>query len=365
MKLGVLTFHDASNYGACLQAQATISAFEIFIDDVELIDYSNDFRRKIYSPKHKIIAAAKEKKIKQLIIYLIGYYGIVSRNKNFKRYRATYMKVSNLKANNSEQLEELSNEYDTIVAGSDQIWNLKNNGFDLNYLLKFSKPKHHTISFSSSMTSTDIPQNYKEEFFKLISKIRHVSVREGTAKDKIEQNIKNITIHETLDPVLLFGKDYWNSFVSKKLNIKNYTLVYVNDSKFFPNLDNNSKTVSIGSFRLNHIIKKNIKFYNNHGPSEFIYLIKNANLIYTTSFHGVILSLIYNKQFFVYLTGNDGRDSRIINLLQKFSLMDRAITLGNNNNSPKNNKIDYTEFNNKIQNLRDETLHFISQSLNS
>ena len=73
MKIGVLTYHDASNYGACLQAQASIASIEKYNSDVELIDYKNSYRSGIYDPNQRILKSFQKKKYKELFLYLISY----------------------------------------------------------------------------------------------------------------------------------------------------------------------------------------------------------------------------------------------------------------------------------------------------
>ena len=52
MKVGVLTFHNAYNYGAILQAYATQKLLENRGHDVEFIDYRNDAIDKSYKKFH-------------------------------------------------------------------------------------------------------------------------------------------------------------------------------------------------------------------------------------------------------------------------------------------------------------------------
>jgi exopolysaccharide biosynthesis predicted pyruvyltransferase EpsI len=62
------------------------------------------------------------------------------------------------------------------------------------------------------------------------------------------------------------------------------------------------------------------------GPSEFLYLIKNAFLVCTDSFHGVVFSIIYDTPFIVF-SREDKKEkdmsSRIDTLLDKFNLQYR------------------------------------------
>src|SRR5699024_106788 len=61
------------------------------------------------------------------------------------------------------------------------------------------------------------------------------------------------------------------------------------------------------------------------GPEEFLGFLKNARFLVTNSFHGVALSLLFEKQFFVYENG--GVMSRIDGLLKQTGLLDRKIKM--------------------------------------
>jgi len=361
MKIGVLTYHDASNYGACLQAQASIASIEKYNSDVELIDYKNSYRSGIYDPNQRIIKSFQKKKYKELFLYLISYLGVVLRNKSFQLYRNRYFKISKNTSFNDEELNLNTQKYDIIISGSDQVWNPNNNGFDLNYLLKFANSNQRKVSFSSSMTIQNLSDDIKDDYIRLLNKFDYLSVRELSTVNILEQYLNNEII-ETLDPVLLHGVKYWDRFVSESIKYTNYDLHYVNNSSYFQNpLLKKRDIINIGSFKIVDIFRFKFKIKNHYGPGEFIYLIKNATTVFTTSFHAVIMCLIYNKPFFVHLTGNKGRDSRITNLLEKFDLLNCAIY--NSKSIDINNKPDFSTFNEKIEGLRKLTDHFLEDSL--
>ena len=58
------------------------------------------------------------------------------------------------------------------------------------------------------------------------------------------------------------------------------------------------------------------------GPKEFLYLIKNATYVVTSSFHGTALSCIYQKDLSVVIP--DEKGSRVIAIADMFHLKDRV-----------------------------------------
>tara|TARA_B100000965_G_C19447696_1_gene693758 strand:- start:326 stop:973 length:648 start_codon:yes stop_codon:yes gene_type:complete len=211
------------------------------------------------------------------------------------------------------------------------------------------------------MTSEALTDEIKQNYIKLLNTFDHLSVREKSAL-KIFKTSLNKDVVETLDPVLLHEAEYWDKFVSKSIKYSDYDLRYVNNSNYFQNLSlKKRRIINIGSFNITDVFRPGFKIRNHYGPAEFIFLIKNATTVYTTSFHAVIMCLIYNKPFFVHLTENKGRDSRITNLLTKFDLLDRCIY--NSEEIDTKTDADFTLFNEKIVGLRRSTYQFIETSL--
>lgn len=356
MKIGIITFHNASNYGACLQCQASVEAISKINANTEIIDYTNRFRRNLYNPYFKLI---ESKSILQFAFNLIALPGMIVRNRAFKSYRIKHIKISRQKSN-PQTISNNSIDYDILVAGSDQIWNQVNNGNDENYLLAFAKPHQKKISFSSSFTSNDLNQKTISRFIGLLNNFDFLSTREQKNFNHLRQSIKK-EIVETLDPVLLLEKEYWEQFISPVKIDNKFSVLYINNPSFFNDLPKESKIVSIGSFRIKDFFDKKKSIRNNYGPGEFLYLMKNAETVYTTSFHAVVLCLIFNTPFYVHLTGNKGRDSRISTLLALFNLEEQAILKEDQINYQK--VIDFTLFNQKISSLRDNTWEYLNKSL--
>ncbi len=63
---------------------------------------------------------------------------------------------------------------------------------------------------------------------------------------------------------------------------------------------------------------------NSAGPREFLGLISNAEFVVSSSFHGSVFSIIYEKPFYSFV--NPSLPDRIVSLLKTFNLEDRQIT---------------------------------------
>ena len=89
-----------------------------------------------------------------------------------------------------------------------------------------------------------------------------------------------------------------------------------------------------------------------------------AKLVITDSFHGLVFSLLYKRNFIVFAI-NNGRNSRLIDLLQSVGLEDRYFTdlkkLQSSIHTIK--KIDYQKVDSIIENKRKESWEFLKTSL--
>lgn len=361
MKVGIITFHDASNYGAALQTQATIDAFKSFDVDAEILDYSNSFRRGIYPARSRIFDSIKQLNIKSFILNMLAIPGIIRRNSAFTKYRIKFIKTSKNKFQTSSNFQKAVCEYDVLVSGSDQIWSYRNNGGDFNFLLGFENADLKKVSYASSFGMVSIPDEFQAEYKKHLDDYALLSTREETGVGLIKELTgRNASL--VLDPVLLHDKNHWDKFVVESNNEESHDLLYVNTINVIDKLPFKNKVFSLGSFKLSFLFNSRFKLRNHEGPSEFIGYIKNAEIIYTTSYHAVIFSLIYNKPFYVFLSGNEGRDSRIKNLLKMFSLEERLIKHGHSI-SDWTDQVDFTSFNSLISSLRTDSYAFIEKSL--
>lgn len=363
-KVGILTFHDASNYGAALQAYATQQAIQELGFDAELLDYSNSYRKKAYSIKGRLRRSIAERNFLRAGLTLAACAGIWMRNRTFAKFRIESLKTSE-PYTTTQQLAAASHACEFIVAGSDQIWSPKNNGCDTVYLLDFVNRDTKTLSYAPSFGSIkglsgDLASRYRDA----LARIGVLSVREAYGQ-KIVKELSGRSADLVLDPVFLLSTSAWVKFCHDKAVPKEpFNFVYLNDNKFrrftaFRKLTEAKLQLSFGSFDLRSIgswVMGRQKLLNQQGPREFVAHLLKADLVLTTSYHAVVLSLIFRKPFVVFLSGDIGRDSRILQLLESFALTDRAIT---NPDYVPGKKPDFTEFEKNIGDRRKDSLTFL------
>ena len=104
--------------------------------------------------------------------------------------------------------------------------------------------------------------------------------------------------------------------------------------------------------------------WNQTSIEEWITNIATAKFVLTRSFHGMLFALMHKRQFAV-VAGNNGRGTRLLNILEKVGLSDRyyADFRTMELDKPWKRDIDYTLVELQIQEMRKESLIILKQML--
>jgi exopolysaccharide biosynthesis predicted pyruvyltransferase EpsI len=163
----------------------------------------------------------------------------------------------------------------------------------------------------------------------------------------------------------------------KKRTIKEkYIAVYLLDETpqkldIISNISNGKKLRIVNATRENfkNFRIRNLDFVSNkyYFPQFEVWLqtLQNAEIVVTDSYHGVIFSIIFNKQFICI--GNTQRGlTRMSSILKKIGLEERLVnTLGENINHLLDNKIDYSPVNLTLKAEKERSIEFLKNSINS
>lgn len=321
MKIGIITMHKVLNYGSALQAYALQQKLLLMGYENELIDYE-------YPP-------AKERKrtissiIQSCIIFLrnaIVGFPTERKKKRFEEFYKCHFILSSL-SYNAKSLKNNPPVYDVYLTGSDQVWNPRFGGTDTNFFLGFAPSNKPKLSYASSFATTKIEGEMATLYSKLLSEYDEISVRELTGVDIVKElTNKNATV--CCDPTLLLTADEWESLSNQsvfKLKEK-FILVYILNYMIGNVSDDVQKQIDYVQQTLGYKVvylvgrkedafRSNSILYKTGGPAEFVWLFRNAEFVITTSFHGVVFSLIHNKPLFGVVDKLNKDDSRIQSLL--------------------------------------------------
>ena len=367
-KIGILTFHNAYNYGAVLQCYALQKVIGNKNFNVEVINY-NDFNvmdSYRFFPKNN----RNLKSFIKSVIKVVLFYG-----KTKKRYNKfdEFIKNNYILSKNKYTKEDLLNEdsinYDCLITGSDQVWSISIVGelSDI-YTLNFANDKINKISYAASVGDASTIKRNKNLFKNKISKINHISVREDDAKNELEK-ILTKPIEVVLDPTLLLKSVDWNNLTNTDDSKKEkYILAYVvqADEEYIKIVNDLSEKTGL---KVIHFDKRNPGYKNvlksayTEGPLEFVNYIKNADYVVATSFHATVFSVIFNKKFFIVPHRKTG--ARVTNLLDKLGIEGRTFSSYNEfKDIDYNFDTNWDEVNKKLDIEREKSINWLLNAIN-
>lgn len=357
MKIGILTYHRAYNYGAFLQAYA-LKAFLVKCgNEADFVDYWPYEHEK----KYRI---GKINGIKPFIRSLIVLWRSTPRYKRFRVDQQKYLKIgAEPLFRNGKQLEEL--DYDVIIYGSDQIWwksRLGDNGFDPVYWGQFVKNDIKKVAYAASMGIIDLTEKDKNEITNYLKAFSHISVRENQLKNAL-QPLTDKTIRTVLDPTLLMPSGFWESFCGQLRPVKGKYILYYKMM--------NAPCADVFAIKTGRILNlpvitvfghmntyKANKISSVTDVASFVALIRNAEYVVSSSFHGVAMSIQFKKEF--YAMGMDNNSDRVSSLLSKLGLENRLTDVVPDSFSKK---INYSEVHSKLHLLQKESSDFLTSSI--
>ena len=363
MKIGILTFHNAINYGAVLQTYATQELLKSMGYEAEVIDYHNRAIDADYERFEFHVSNMPKKRIWQIPGYLYSCLTYSQRKSKFDRFLADYLNLSPKKYIESS-IFKLSG-FEAILIGSDQVWNKGLTGGHLDEIYWgniITDSSTKIIAWSISINNYNFTSEELDKIKNYLNNFSKLSLREIKAKEFIESCSDKKAIL-TLDPTLVCPRKVWLNLISQCQG--NYILS-------FSVLDQD-KTYALALVlaKYDNSPVKYLKAYSdrklkhnviqNAGPIEFLSYIANSKYVVSGSFHGTVFSIIFHKQFYSVMYRNSP-NNRIVSLLTNLGLQDR-IRYFDEPIEPAKQEIDYKEIDSKISKLGKTSVEFIRQSL--
>lgn len=368
-KIILTTFFRAENYGAALQTYALQSVLQDKDFFVEILN----FRDPIIEEPYELINLKRSSFyffLRACVSTLIFYKRNKKRHKKFVQFRNAYLHIGKEEYRDIESIKKNPPKADIYLTGSDQVWNTEiTKGVSEVYTLNFGDKQIKRVSYAASIGNSRICTDDEEVFRRRLLRIDALSVREETAKRFLEKLLskKNITV--TLDPVLLRSREEWETILPKyERSAGKYILAYrVEMNEEYQKIVNDlSKKTGL---RVVHFEKRKVygnNFYSAYtaGPLEFVNLIKHAEYIVTTSFHGTAFSVIFHKKFWVVPHQYTG--SRVTDLLEVLKISERVVyTCDEYLSKNYEQMIDYEKVDAILSSEREKSLKWLDRALES
>ena len=380
-KLGICACYQHKNYGSQLQSYATTVELARRNIDFEIIRYKKKTTPlllikslpRLLNPifiNDRIIETSQKKMMLKLHPQLAQDNAV--RNAAFDKFSQSRFKKLSPVYYGYEQLREQSKKYTAVMVGSDQLWSPS--GITSNfYNLMFADDNTVKISYATSFGVSQINPKYHKIYNTFLNRLDFISVRENSGKKIVEELSPN-KAEVVCDPVILLDAEQWlKEIPNKRLYDEPYIFAYFLGksaeyrdavTKFAKQKD--LKIVTEPHMDSYNKADENFGVYTpfDIGPAEFVNLIRNAEYVFTDSFHGSVFSMLYQKQFLVFNRYSDNssssKNSRIDSFCKNYVLSDRRY---NGNIADVENKINYEDVLGKVDEHRQKSKAFLDRAL--
>lgn len=234
--------------------------------------------------------------------------------------------------------EEVTNDADMFITGSDQIWNPFCGGYNPMMFLEFVNDGTKCISYSSSISQPNVHPMVEQRMKTALSKFEHIAVREQRSVELLNDLLGRTDVKLVVDPTYLLTAYEWEQFgnhakLEFELPEKYIFCYFVGDKR----VDVYDKMVrEVKQFTgINHVIalecyNRKLTFgdgftYQDAGPYEWVYLLKHASYVCMDSFHATVFALKFQKEFVHTMKNSDtesgSQNTRMYDILSRYGIL--------------------------------------------
>lgn len=315
MKIGIITYHRAHNYGAVLQCYALQEVLRTMGHDAWVIDYCQPYIDDRYKSVFDFLQFSKllfKLNPKSALRLIVGHFRSRRRKLKFENFRRKYLRCTG-----ECSLETIPQNFDCYMIGSDQVWGLHCTcGYDPVFWGQFKRPpKSKLVGYAISSNGDYKDYLSKQEIISYVNSFDYLSFREESVRDDIK-SITGLTKSITLDPTLLTIQEIWSVLLNKRWKKRNYVVVY--QIRVLPHNRNMIKNQAVQyakKYGCDVIDLTSMRY----SVEDFVSAIRYAKCVFTSSFHATVFSLIFGTPFFSFKL-YDGHDGRYADLLKEFGL---------------------------------------------
>lgn len=346
--IGICIKYYHENYGGMLQALATTKMLDKLGIRYELIRYKK---------KYTVVSIMKSlPRLLNRVLLNDKYEGLIKKagkikHPVYKQNDAVRMKAfhdfrdmhfTNLSAEfeGYEALCQSSKLYSAVITGSDQLWSPA--GLPTNfYNLMFVSDDVLKVSLASSFGVKEIPWYQKKRTAQYLNRIDFISMRENRGSELVLE-LTGRNVPTILDPVFLLSKEEWENVIP---NVREFQEPYIFAYFLGANQDHRAavkafakeKNMKIVVLRhLDQYVEEDETFGDiapyDVDPGRFLNYLRNAEYVFTDSFHGSAFSIINEKQFVLFNRYQENaavsKNSRIDTLCKAFHLEERRYNSG-------------------------------------
>jgi hypothetical protein len=291
-RVGILTFHHTTNYGATLQTWALQKRLRELGIDSEIIDYRPAKARAAY---------------RRALFFNRHFFQGVRKALAFADFRHHHLKLSPQTIFALDALQTAVPNYDTVICGSDEVWNTDSfRGYDPGFFLSFPAANHvHKCSYAASSGSTRGFGDSRAEIATAVRAFEAISVRDEATQALLRAEC-GVEAARVVDPTLLVSFDELiGGFPCSR---SPFVLVYGSLAGAEQELvvaraaQMGCRIVSVGEF--NRCADENIP---HAGVPLWLSLMRDAEMVFTSFYHGAIFAWKFGRPLVVFRRADKAR----------------------------------------------------------
>ena len=373
MRLGGITWWR-NNYGSILQAFALQKYLENDLNQEYVI--INQYSKKMASASN-LVKKLKEYGLKTTFKRLVGRFGLPKLRKrvqNLQEFVDANLYTTDM-VYSEENIADANKEFDGFICGRDQIWNPANTSLDSMYWLKFVNKGKLKISYAPSIGIEDAEMETRVKIKENLIDFDALSSREESGTRLINDILQNEVCTTVADPTFLVEKKVWEGISNYRIYKNKYIFAYIlrGTKKDREAIERFSKSKNIPIVTIpfldgEHMVPYDLKFGDiklwEASPTDFISAIRNAEYVFTDSFHCMVFSCFFHKTFYVLPKKGKLQMSRILGLQDLLSTGNRVISSGFNvDEIDKMPNIDWEKVEMRIKQYRNSSRIYLRDAI--
>lgn len=329
-RFGIVSYNiycNFTNYGSALQSWALQQVIDRLGQgrwESVLVDYCPDVLRDknpLNPMKYMWDTDEESKRMCELSLPAIRENARKFENFYCSRFHRTKGQYTSENFNDVVEAEGL----DGFVCGSDTIFCIDEfSGFDDGYYANYLCMQGRSVAYAASFGDAHFSPLDRETLNKRLQNFLALGLRERRMLVYAQSQVST-PVQQVLDPTLLLKAEDYEMLSAPRLEDSPYLLLYAR--RYDPHMwacaeklatESGWKIIEISLRAVN--ADKHRMFYD-AGVEEFLSLVKNAEFVVTNSYHGMIFSIQFQKNFRVFL--REQCDSKITELMTLLGLSEQ------------------------------------------
>lgn len=377
MKLGILTQPLGSNYGGIMQNYALQTLLRGMGHRVKTVDLQPRRNLPLGVAKTAMSLFRRYVLHRQVRIYPLLSDMLHGRIRGgTERFVAVNVECTR-RINGARGMNNIRSEnFDGYVVGSDQVWRKEYSPHLETYFLDFLPEQArsasgkeivrvaYAASFGLSHWQFSPQESLRIE--ELLRRFDAVSVREEDAVDLCRSHL-HLDVERCLDPTLLLRKADYEQLIESVPQREGGAMIYILDSTDYKEslVRQVCDTLGVEAYRIGFRDEGMVPLRERIVPSveSWIAAFRDARMVVTDSFHGVVFSILFHKPFLVVANDSRGR-SRFDTLLGDVGLEQRLLDEGASVGPEMiEEQIDYDSVEARLEPLRVASIQFLNRWL--